>query len=371
LEFRHHGQNTIQLPLCLPLDCASTVSACYLVFHSVHQPPFQFVLQLASMPASIAPNSAGEPSDSPSASFSSAATIAGPTSHAAQSSRSDWHNVPKRKRQYHTEFRAVDGDSGLKLAKPFSKKARQIYTKKTRKLMLRRDDLDRETLVAYEKPYPGAKDWLIRDELLRDRQHLARKEQHHVRKRTRELAELDRLYRWNPSADRAHDYNLVRKLLWRFKRHLGPLLDDFTKQNFNKNDDDDEMSSSGSDSEDSWDDNSDYDHEDSQEDQTTAQEGSKTRKDKNIPQHQKSVAVEQVAHILEHMAPTDTMAKSKRKREEQQDSATKKTKLNLDSGKSSKTASKKEKKKKAKKGKETEEKKRDHKRKLDLSTNDN
>ncbi|KAI0433682.1 hypothetical protein F5Y09DRAFT_338500 [Xylaria sp. FL1042] len=138
--------------------------------------------------------------------------------------------------------------SQLKLKKPFSKKTRRMIRKKTLKLIKRRNALDRDVLIAAEKTKPSVSDWLSRDELLRDRERMKRREQYHLRKRTKKLAERERLYRWDPSAARAHDYDLIRKLLWRFKRNLGPLLDEYTNRPSQEDDGGDETSSSGSDS---------------------------------------------------------------------------------------------------------------------------
>ncbi|KAI3323594.1 hypothetical protein HD806DRAFT_535422 [Xylariaceae sp. AK1471] len=184
---------------------------------------------------------------------------AGASSSASEASKSDWRDIPKKKRhRQEVGFQGVQGNSKLKLAKPFSKKARRIITRKTEKLIERRNALDREVLRAVEKTNPNVNDWLPRDKLLRNRERLEKREQHHLRKRTKKLVELERLYRWDPSSDRAYDFDLVRKLLWRFKRNLGPLLDEYInrrKEKDHNKGDDDGTSSSNSDSE--WSDISD------------------------------------------------------------------------------------------------------------------
>ncbi|KAH9888253.1 hypothetical protein F4778DRAFT_414349 [Xylariomycetidae sp. FL2044] len=183
---------------------------------------------------------------------------------ASQPPKADWRNIPKKKRHLQPDFHGVSGNSKLKLARPFSKKARRIITNKTKKLIKKRDELDRDILKAIAKKNPTPADWLNREKILRRQEYLSRREQHHLRKRTRKLADLDRLYRWDPSTERAVDYDLVRSLLWEFKRNLGPLLDFHGKR-------DADASSSDSSSEDESDDVSD------EEDTKSAKRGRKSK----------------------------------------------------------------------------------------------
>ncbi|KAI0413894.1 hypothetical protein F5X98DRAFT_264547 [Xylaria grammica] len=162
-------------------------------------------------------------------------------------SKSDTHNVSKGKK--HDPDLAPDEAQRKckpKLKKPLSKKARRIITKNTTKLIKRRNTLDRKVLDAVKKTTPNTSDWLRRDRLLRSRERLERREKNHLRKRTKKLAELERLYRWDPSPARASGHDLVRSLLWRFKRNLGPLLDEYTNQLSKGNDDNDETNSNSS-----------------------------------------------------------------------------------------------------------------------------
>ncbi|KAI1176657.1 hypothetical protein F4777DRAFT_577763 [Nemania sp. FL0916] len=105
------------------------------------------------------------------------------------------------------------------LPEPFSNKIRRAHVKEFEKLMKRRNKIDQKILRA-----AGNK--------------LRRRELRRLKKSTEELAKLEGLYRCDPSSGRAQDYDLVRKLLWRFKRNLGPRLDEY-------------ISGSGSDNEDS------------------------------------------------------------------------------------------------------------------------
>lgn len=165
-------------------------------------------------------------------------------SAASKQAKADWRNVPKKKRQQEISYQGVDGNSKLgKIAKPFTKKARRIITKKTEKLIKRRNAIDLELLGEIQKKRLSPNDWLPREKLLRRQAALEKREERHIRRRTRKLAEVERLYRWDPSAERAVDYDLIRYLLWKFKRHLGPLIEYHHKRDSN-----DDSSSSDSDS---------------------------------------------------------------------------------------------------------------------------
>ncbi|KAI0904017.1 hypothetical protein F4823DRAFT_242132 [Ustulina deusta] len=165
-------------------------------------------------------------------------------------SKSDAHDASKQKQHCPSPSPTPNKpqkNSRLKLAKPFSEKAQRIIAKKTAKLIKRRNALDRQVLTAVENTTPDDSDWLPRDKLLRSRERMERREQRHLRKRTKELAELERLYRRDPSSARAYDYDLARKLLWKFKRNLGPLLDEYANRPYKEKNDTNETSSSGSD----------------------------------------------------------------------------------------------------------------------------
>ena len=160
----------------------------------------------------------------------------------------------KAKQQKH-KVRGVSGDSKLKLAKPWSHKARRIVRKKTENLIEKRNEIDRQLLREVQRKNVAPKDWLPRDQLLQRHTQLEKREERHVRRRTRVLAKLERLYRLDPTADRAYDYDMVRYLLWKFKRHLGPLMDHHGK----KGDAEGEVNDDSSSSDDEWEDISDQD----------------------------------------------------------------------------------------------------------------
>ncbi|KAF2968759.1 hypothetical protein GQX73_g4820 [Xylaria multiplex] len=196
------------------------------------------------MPGVVAPASATMAYESEKFNAHNASKISERKRHGLRIKPSDIQKKPKRR-----------------LRKPLSNKARLMITKNTTKLIERRDTLDREVLVAVKKETPNSSDWLSRDKLLRNRGHLEKQERSHLSKCTKTLAGLERLYRRDPSFARAHDYDLVRTLLWRFKRNLGPLLESYTNQSSKRNNDSNQTSSSGSDSESAWSDTTDEDDE--------------------------------------------------------------------------------------------------------------
>lgn len=114
-----------------------------------------------------------------------------------------------------------------KLPKPLGPKARRIVTKKTSKLMQKRNELDRALLLQAFRPFDelSVNDWLPREEILRQCERMASREREHIRARTKALEERKALYNQDPSEERALDLNLIRTQLWRFKRHLGPYLE--------------------------------------------------------------------------------------------------------------------------------------------------
>ncbi|KAI1109154.1 hypothetical protein F5Y14DRAFT_458502 [Nemania sp. NC0429] len=138
------------------------------------------------------------------------------------------------------------------LAKPLAKDARRAIKKETKKLIKTRNLLDEAILGLAKKTSLGEDDGSPRqDKLLRRLKRLEREEICHLKKLTAKLAELEKFYTWDPSADRASDYDLVRKLLWRFKRNLGPLFNEYQNRLEEDvfDDSDDETSCYSSDSE--------------------------------------------------------------------------------------------------------------------------
>ncbi|KKY31673.1 hypothetical protein UCDDA912_g08397 [Diaporthe ampelina] len=117
--------------------------------------------------------------------------------------------------------------SESKLPKPLTPKARRIITKRTSRLIRKRNELDRSLLLQAFRPLDelNANDWLPREEILRQCERMASRERDHIRSRTKKLQERTALYSQDPSEERALDVDLIRKQLWKFKRHLGPYLE--------------------------------------------------------------------------------------------------------------------------------------------------
>lgn len=135
-----------------------------------------------------------------------------------------------------------------KLPKPLGPKARRTLTKKTSTLIRKRNELDRTLLQQAFRSLDelSVNDWLPREEILRQCERMASRERDYIRTRTEALEERTALYNQDPSEERALDLKLIRTQLWRFKRHLGPYLEAAEEP---RGDGEDDVSSSGSDSE--------------------------------------------------------------------------------------------------------------------------
>lgn len=171
-----------------------------------------------------------------------------------------WRNIPKLKQaNLLRPTKTTQGVIGnltrnsrlqLQLAPPLTKKARRIITAKTDDLMRKRDELDKAVLNQASRPLESLKaaDWLPRENILRQCERLAKREKRHIRFRTRVFDEYTRLYKVDPSTERAADLDLIRELLWKFKHHLGPYLVSADKPKYEE--DGDSTSSSGPDASD-------------------------------------------------------------------------------------------------------------------------
>ncbi|KAI1504347.1 hypothetical protein F5X99DRAFT_36429 [Biscogniauxia marginata] len=134
-------------------------------------------------------------------------------------------------------FRRINEISELKLTSPLSESARRIITRKTEKLMRRRNTLDEALLLEVKKSRLRLEDWSLRRKLLQKLEHLEEQERHYLRKISQTLIEFESLYRRDPTVDRAYDHDLIRKLLWRFRRNLGPLLELYSQREVGHEDD--------------------------------------------------------------------------------------------------------------------------------------
>ncbi|RYO91325.1 hypothetical protein DL762_002311 [Monosporascus cannonballus] len=153
----------------------------------------------------------------------SATALAAPAAPAP--AQTDWDDMLKKKGRQQPEFSNVNDDSELsELAKSFTKKFRRNIVRKTAELIKRRNEIDSQLLQEDLRQKPSASDWRPREKLLRRHARLAEREERHIRRQKRKLARAEMLYKQTYSKDRAIDYDLIHYLLWRFKRHLGPLM---------------------------------------------------------------------------------------------------------------------------------------------------
>ncbi|KUI67976.1 hypothetical protein VM1G_02783 [Cytospora mali] len=172
------------------------------------------------------------------------------TSAVATKERIERRNISKAKRgkALRPKTQGAGGNSRLQLAPPLTKKARRIIINNTEKLMHKRNELDTAILIEASRPLETLKttDWLPREHILRLCERLALRERRYFRCITKALEERTRLCKRDPSTERAVDLDLIRELLWKFRRHLGPYLLVAEKQNIYEYDDG--TSSSDSDS---------------------------------------------------------------------------------------------------------------------------
>ncbi|KAJ2982763.1 hypothetical protein NUW58_g6374 [Xylaria curta] len=143
-----------------------------------------------------------------------------------------WASVKEKKHRLNPE---------ASLAEPLSERARRRLVKKTERLIKRRNCLNQHFLREAERKNIDVGNQLPRETLLQKLELLERREQSHLRKTTQRLAELERSYGCDPSSDRELDYNLVRRLLWRFKKNLDPLLDESVNQGSEQDNEDDKQ----------------------------------------------------------------------------------------------------------------------------------
>ncbi|RYP54353.1 hypothetical protein DL768_000927 [Monosporascus sp. mg162] len=174
----------------------------------------------------------------------SATALAAPAASAP--AQTDWDDMLKKKGRQQPEFSNVDDDSELVgLAKSFTKKFRRNIVQKTAELIKKRNEIDSQLLQEALRQKPSANDWQPREKLLRRHDRLVKREERHIRRQKKKLARMERLYKQSHSIDRAIDHDLIRYLLWRFKRHLGPLVEYHRKI-------DGDISSLSADSESEW-----------------------------------------------------------------------------------------------------------------------
>lgn len=143
-----------------------------------------------------------------------------------------------------TPDRSSQGRTNSVLRKPLSKAKQRFYKRKTASLIRNRNALDRKIVVAVTTGKSH-----LRGKLSQDNENLKKREIRHLQIRTKKLARLASLCRRDPSSKRSYDYDLVRKLLSRFRKHLGPLLMVYTNNGNENCNADNESISSGANSE--------------------------------------------------------------------------------------------------------------------------
>lgn len=82
--------------------------------------------------------------------------------------------------------------------------------------------IDKELIAQSEKATVTLQHWRQRQVLLRRQHQLRKKERRQLSLLSRALEECTQLYGLEDTEDRAADLGLIRTLLWRYKRHLGP-----------------------------------------------------------------------------------------------------------------------------------------------------
>ncbi|KAF3769239.1 hypothetical protein M406DRAFT_75730 [Cryphonectria parasitica EP155] len=122
---------------------------------------------------------------------------------------------------------SVTSKPRLRLAQPLTDRFKRGLTKRTARLIKKREEIDRALLREAQRDLRSlsAKDWLPRELLLRNSEALARRERSHIRFLGKELKEREHFYQSDLSTQRANDLDLIRIELWKSKRHLGPDLD--------------------------------------------------------------------------------------------------------------------------------------------------
>lgn len=116
--------------------------------------------------------------------------------------------------------------SKLELSRPFTNKIRRIITNETDKLIKTRADIDDAIKEAADrgKSVPKSSDCLSREDVLKLSDALTRRETEHLRLRNKLIEKRKQLYKWDPSAERRVDLELLEALQWNFKRNLNTCL---------------------------------------------------------------------------------------------------------------------------------------------------
>lgn len=159
----------------------------------------------------------------------------------------DWRNTPKATSTRQLQSFSINGSSKQQLVEPLTRDTRRILTEKTEKLIQEREEVDQALLREShrDKAELTAEDWLPRENLLKKTKTLAKQERRHLQSQRKLIDERQRLYKCDPSSERAIDLDLLRSLQWKFKKHLSTYLED-RERTFQTGEYDEDASSSGS-----------------------------------------------------------------------------------------------------------------------------
>lgn len=122
-------------------------------------------------------------------------------------------------------FQGVSARSKLLLAKPYNKSARRIIVIKTEDLVKKQEVAHKTLLREFKKDKSdlAAQDMPSRETILRNTEALSKRQRRQLRFRNKILKERKRLYKRDPSSQRAVDLDLS---LSKFKKHFGANLED-------------------------------------------------------------------------------------------------------------------------------------------------
>lgn len=164
-----------------------------------------------------------------------------------QKHNADWRNTPKATPTRQLQSHNTNGSSKQQPLKPLTRDTRRILTENTEKLMQEREEVDQALLreSQRDKAELTAEDWLPREKLLKKIKTLANQERRHLHSQKKLIDERQRLYKCDPSSERAIDLDLLRSLQWKFKKHLSTYLED-RERIFQTGEYDEDSSSSGS-----------------------------------------------------------------------------------------------------------------------------
>lgn len=143
----------------------------------------------------------------------------------------NWRRIPKAKRAtllYQPPVHTLNGTPKLRWVKPLAKQARRdMSNNKTTRLISKRKTINTILPRRSQRAPQGlsAQDWLLRKQILQRVEAYAKRRRRHTRPRTMAMNETEKIYRWDPSTERAVEIDLISPLLCKSRRPLGPDLE--------------------------------------------------------------------------------------------------------------------------------------------------